>query len=310
MDSNKKESQLSNYLKMLIKSKDTKTQQFYRNKIIEIFYIDIKKLVNSLKIKLPPHIETQDLFNQGVFGLIDALSKIDKDRLDTFNSYAKYRIKGEILDFLRTQDVMPRSQRDKMKAINAAQEHLLEKLKRTPTDQEVADHLQISLDELNKDKRTSQNVVLIRHVQGDQNSEESTDIFDLVTGTNEYRALEKQEEQLFHDGLKDKLYAFMNYLTAKEQLVFDLQHTEELHMQEIAKIYKMSSSRISQINTKTVKEILLFLQHQQNMAKEEDCYYSKNNNKKTRERTDENKGLKEVGVPNGLKKFFKDKIEE
>ena len=118
-----------------------------RNKIIVQYMPMINCIAKKISIRLPAHIECDDLISNGVIGLMDAIEKYDSSRDNKFKTYAEFRVRGAILDALRSQDWIPRSIRDKTKKLNKAIQKLELELGRSPEDHEVAAGLSITLEE-------------------------------------------------------------------------------------------------------------------------------------------------------------------
>ncbi len=115
-----------------------------KDKLIKDYAPLIKYIARKIALRLPSSIDLDDLISSGVMGLMDALEKYDMSRENTFKTYAEFRIRGSILDELRSQDWAPRSIRDKAKLMERAQTQLENKLGRKPTASEVAQKLGIS----------------------------------------------------------------------------------------------------------------------------------------------------------------------
>src|ERR1043165_7595934 len=107
----------------------------------------IRFIAQKIAVRLPSHIELDDLISSGVIGLMDAIEKYDPKRDNKFKTYAEFRIRGAILDELRAQDWVPRSVRDKAKLLDKTMVQLEAELGRAATDEEVAARLQVSMDE-------------------------------------------------------------------------------------------------------------------------------------------------------------------
>ncbi|MEN0058775.1 MAG: sigma-70 family RNA polymerase sigma factor, partial [Bdellovibrio sp.] len=107
----------------------------------------IKFIAQKIAVRLPSNIELDDLISAGVIGLMDAIEKYDSTRDNKFKTYAEFRIRGAILDELRAQDWVPRSIRDKAKLLDKTMVQLEADLGRTPTDEEIAKTLNVSIDE-------------------------------------------------------------------------------------------------------------------------------------------------------------------
>ena len=118
-----------------------------REEVIKRYSPMIKYVANRIAMRLPPHIEVDDLISVGVLGLMDAISKYDSSRGAKFKTYAEFRVRGAILDELRSLDWVPRSIRQKASAVEKVVRSLESKLRRLPEDEEVAKEMDMSLDQ-------------------------------------------------------------------------------------------------------------------------------------------------------------------
>ena len=119
-----------------------------REAVIKEYAPMIKYVANRIAMRLPPHIELDDLISVGVLGLIDAIDKYDASRGAKFKTYAEFRVRGAILDELRSMDWVPRSVRQKASALDGVVQKLQNELGRPPEDDEIAGAMGISMDEL------------------------------------------------------------------------------------------------------------------------------------------------------------------
>ena len=118
-----------------------------REEVIKRYSPMIKYVANRIAMRLPPHIEVDDLISVGVLGLMDAISKYDSSRGAKFKTYAEFRVRGAILDELRAMDWVPRSIRQKASNVDKVVQALQAKLSRSPEDEEVAKEMGITLDQ-------------------------------------------------------------------------------------------------------------------------------------------------------------------
>ena len=118
-----------------------------REEVIKRYSPMIKYVANRIAMRLPPHIEVDDLISVGVLGLMDAISKYDSSRGAKFKTYAEFRVRGAILDELRSMDWVPRSIRQKASQVDKVVVALQSKLRRQPEDEEVAKEMGLSLDQ-------------------------------------------------------------------------------------------------------------------------------------------------------------------
>jgi RNA polymerase sigma factor for flagellar operon FliA len=195
-------------------------------------------------------VEQADLVSYGMFGLIDALEKFDLDRSIKFETYAIPRIKGAIIDELRAMDWVPRSIRFKAREIEKAYADVEARLKRAPTEREIAQHLGVSVGELHDmvSQISFVSVMALDEVvaSGEDRGEGVTLLDTLAdTGLDPASGLEGQETR----GL---LAAAINSLSEREKIVVTLYYFEGMTLAEIGEILGVTESRVCQIHTKAV----------------------------------------------------------
>lgn len=234
-----------------IKYIDTKDKELKKT-LIENYISLVKIVAGRMYNFYGSKIEYDDLLGYGVLGLIDSIDKFDITKNIKFETYAQIRIKGAIIDNIRKLDWIPRTLRKKSKDIQNAMSFLENKLGRSPTNEEVAAHLEISLKELElllSDISTF-NVSSLEEVlltNGDYSFETQQDM-----GTPEEIYNRKEINRILSIGI-DKL-------NKNERLVISLYYYEELTYKEIGHIMELSESRISQIHSKAILKIKNFLE--------------------------------------------------
>ncbi|MFC1538602.1 FliA/WhiG family RNA polymerase sigma factor [Candidatus Latescibacterota bacterium] len=209
-------------------------------------------IVSRLAIGLPNWIDKRDLISSGVIGLIDAAKNFNPQKGVKFTSFASSRIKGAIIDELRSLDWVPRSVREKSKLIEGTILKLIEELGRFPNDNEVAEELGwdeekynksisqisgttlLSLDEIITTSAAGDTITRIDTVKGDSR--------------NPLKDIERRE-------LLDNIVKVISGLSEQERLVIALYYYEELTLKEIGMVVKVSESRISQIHTTAILKI-------------------------------------------------------
>lgn len=226
-------------------SKNTKI----REKII-IEYSNLVKIVaGRLSMYLGYNVEYDDLVGYGIFGLIDAIDKFDYSKGVKFETYASLRIRGAILDQIRKMDWVPRTLRLKQKKIDVAYQKLELELGRSATDEEVANELELSLEEFDtwqSQTKVSNLISLDEYLE--QGSEVRMEAHSNSHFEQPERLIEKQE-------LKDLLIKTLDTLTEKEKKVIICYYYEELTLKEISLILEVSESRISQLHTKALQKM-------------------------------------------------------
>ncbi len=224
-----------------------------RNELILKYAPLIKYVAGRLALKLPPNVDINDLISAGVMGLIDAINRYDPNRNIQFKTFAEFRIRGAMLDELRSLDWVPRSVRKKASILEKTYAELEQKLGRPAEDDEVAEALGLSLDEFYRLLEETKNVSFldiesIRRKIPDLNEE---DIFDLIADPNNPDPFE--DCQLSE--LRDLLAKAISELPEKEKLVLSLYYYEGLTMREIGEILGYTESRISQLHSKAISRL-------------------------------------------------------
>ncbi|MGE3540115.1 MAG: FliA/WhiG family RNA polymerase sigma factor [Candidatus Tectimicrobiota bacterium] len=210
----------------------------------------IKYIAQRIAARLPPHIGLDDLMNAGVIGLIDAIEKYDSSRDNTFKTYAEFRIRGAMLDELRSLDWVPRSVRQKETALERAYEELERSLGRSANDDEVAARLEIPLEDFHEWLHQIRGVSLLSlEAPGLRSTDgETVNLLDLVaTDDTQSPAQVVQARRL-----KEVIAEAIDELPYQEKVVISLYYYEELTMKEIGKVLEITESRVSQIHTKSI----------------------------------------------------------
>jgi RNA polymerase sigma factor for flagellar operon FliA len=221
-----------------------------RERLILEYAPTIKYIAQRIAARLPPHISLDDLINAGVIGLIDAIEKYDPSRDNTFKTYAEFRIRGTMLDELRSLDWVPRSVRQKEGALERAYGELERTLGRSAHDEEVAALLGIGIEEFyawcNQVKGVS---LLSLEAPGLRSTDgETLNLMDLVSTD-----IAKSPAQLVQaHRLKALVAEAIDDLPYQEKVVISLYYYEELTMKEIGKVLDITESRVSQIHTKSI----------------------------------------------------------
>ncbi len=224
-----------------------------RNELILKYAPLIKYVAGRLAMRLPPNVDVNDLISAGVMGLIDALNRYDPKRNIQFKTFAEFRIRGAMLDELRSLDWVPRSVRKKATLLEKTYAELEQKLGRPAEDDEVAEALGVSLDEfyrmLEETKGISfVDIETIRRKIPDLNED---DIFDLIVDPNQKDPFEDTKLR----ELRDILAQAITELPEKEKLVVSLYYYEGLTMREIGEILGYTESRISQLHSKAIARL-------------------------------------------------------
>jgi RNA polymerase sigma factor FliA len=211
----------------------------------------VKYVAGRLSANLPQTVDNADLISYGIFGLIDAIEKFEPERGIKFETYAIARIKGAIIDELRAMDWVPRSVRSRARDIERAYITLESKLRRTPTDAEVAAEIGITQKELQDifAKLAYSSVVSFEEIWAPAG--ERDDKTSLVASIRDDTA--EDPVTLFEsEEIRDILASAIERLPERERTVIGLYYYEGLTLKEIGQVLGVTESRVSQLHTKAV----------------------------------------------------------
>jgi len=221
-----------------------------RNQIVENYLPMIESITKRISARLPSHIQYNDLISSAVIGLMDAIGKYDPTRNNKFKTYAEFRVRGAILDTLRNQDWTPRSIRDKVKKIDRITKELEQRLSRCPTEKEIAEGLNISLEQYHNMLYQTKEVNLI-----------SIDESNLFNNNDKYSMLNILEDNfssLYHVSKKDIQKIIKNAikeLPERQRIVLSLYYYEEFNLKKIGDILKVTESRVSQLHAQAITRL-------------------------------------------------------
>ncbi len=195
-------------------------------------------------------IEYEDLASQGMLGLIEAVDHFDPSFGTRISTYATLKIRSKVLDYLRDMDWLPRIARQKVRAMQTAMVELENKLHRLPTDEELASHLNLGLDELAHIQMDSSRVIISLDETTNKMGSEDTD-----SSMHEWLMDEQQEnpQDIYEEkDMQSNLVEAIKALPEREQMVLSLYYFDELTFKEIGKTLDISESRVCQIHGRAV----------------------------------------------------------
>ncbi|MFG0294950.1 MAG: FliA/WhiG family RNA polymerase sigma factor [Maioricimonas sp. JB045] len=224
--------------------KRDQTNQELRNRLIEQYFPLVRFNAERVWAKLPDGVDLNDLISAGVFGLMDAIEAFDLERGVKFETYCVPRIRGAMLDELRTMDWVPRLVRSKASKLEAARKELEAKVGRPPTDLELAEKLEMSPEEFEKLKSEANAVNLVslnkKWYETDSYKDvREIDIIEDTKGEDPTRGIQK----------RDLMRLVTRGLNRNERLIIILYYYEELTMKEIGQTLGLSESRVSQMHS-------------------------------------------------------------
>lgn len=228
-------------------------EELILNELPQVNYI-----ARRIHERLPRQVPFDDLVHAGVIGLMEAIRSYDATKLVPFKSYAKFRIRGAILDSLRALDWGSRPLRHKGRQLEEAISNLSKRLGRQPEEEEIAAELGISSDELYALAGRVDGAILVGQQVGSvYDRAEKHDLIESAPSRDE-----NPFELCVRTEAKERLAKAIGTLTEKEQMVISLYYKEELTMKEIAAVMQLGEPRISQIHTLALPKLRAALQNE------------------------------------------------
>jgi RNA polymerase sigma factor FliA len=230
-----------------------------RERLVVAYSPMVKFVAGRLGAGLPSHVEDADLISYGLVGLIGAIERFEPERGIKFETFAMTRIRGAIIDELRSLDWVPRSVRSRAREIEAAQAKLEHELQRAPTEAELASKLNLTETELQSALLEIANSSVYALDELWTVSDSSGDQVSLLDTIADDGAADPQEA-LATTEVKDRLTEAIGGLPEREQLVVALYYYENLTLREIGEVLGVTESRVSQLHTKAVMRLKSHLQ--------------------------------------------------
>jgi RNA polymerase sigma factor for flagellar operon FliA len=213
----------------------------------------VKRLAHQMKAKLPASVEVDDLVQAGMIGLLDAISRYEENHGAQFETYAVLRIRGAMLDELRSNDWMPRSTRQNMRKVEQAMASLQQQLGRPPSESEIARSMKLSLADYQDMLGDSGGHQLVYYE--DFHDEDGNDSWLDRYAVDEDDPLRALMETDFRQAVIDAIDA----LPPREKLLMGLYYEEELNLKEIGAVMGVSESRVSQLHSQAVGRMRSYL---------------------------------------------------
>lgn len=226
-----------------------RSEQVANGLIAHYMYI-VDYHVERVASHIPASFDRNDLKSLGLMGLYDALMKFDTSRNLKFSTYATIRVRGSIIDGLRKEDWLPRSLRDQTKRIENATKLLEQQLKRTPEAKEIAQELDIDVQEVEETMSHAlfANVISLDSTLKATEDDKDSEISDMIEDDD----VIQPDEQLVFNELTTELIEQLKILNENEQLVISLFYEQELTLTEIGEVLNLTTSRISQIHKQAI----------------------------------------------------------
>lgn len=228
---------------------DDRTNKGLRDKLIVQYIYLTKYVIGRIKGTFPPSFSMDDIAGYGVEGLIDAIEKYSPCKGARFETYAIMRIRGCIIDKIRSQDWMPRSTRKKIKDVRLAAEELKQQLGRAATSTEIGEYLGIEKEKVDAILAEATTVSSIYDKKG--SSEESVEIIDTIEDKNFVNPLDRLEEK----DTKKELQMALKSLPERERMIMVLYYQKNMTLKEIGETIEVTESRVCQLHAQAIMKL-------------------------------------------------------
>lgn len=218
-------------------------QESSRQEVIKNFMPAIRYWAKHYHYQYHQVLEFEDLVMVGVIGLIDAMNKYKKDKKNQFKTYAEFRIRGEIIDELRKQDWMTRSERSKQKKYKKAKHNLTDELGRSPTTMEMSNVLPFKSKDMVRMEQYESGDTIKQYVEGETFAKTNLDHTEFETYA-----------------LKKTLSVVMDELPRTMRLIVTLKYFEDLNFFEISKVINLSEGRVCQLHAEALELLKVFIE--------------------------------------------------
>jgi RNA polymerase sigma factor for flagellar operon FliA len=201
----------------------------------------------------------EDLAHQGLMGLIESVDHFDREFNTSFSTYASLRIRGKILDYLRTSDWMPRAARKRVRLIQKAINTLWSEKLREPTEEEIAAQLGMKVEEIQQGLADSNRVLVSLDMMMEADHTSDSSLHEVLRDDGQANPLEVLEEA----GLLEQMVEAIKNLSEREQLILSLYYNEELTFKEIGKILDITESRVCQLHARAIINLKAMMRDEQ-----------------------------------------------
>jgi RNA polymerase sigma factor for flagellar operon FliA len=234
---------------------DTNTDT--ENALVQKYLPLVSAVMGRLAMTLPEHVDHDDLYSVGLIGLLQALRNYNPECGTSFETYARVRVRGAMLDELRRMDWVPRTIHEKARRIKTVLGELEQKLGKTPTEAQMAKAMNLSLKEYEEllDEVRPAAFVCLDAVNSSEDGD-SGPLYEVIADT----AHEGPVEKVSNNELKQVIFERLKELPEMQRKVLALYYLEDMHLREIAEVFQLTESRICQIHAQAILAIRSYLQ--------------------------------------------------
>ena len=248
-----------------------RTNKKLRDELIVQYIYLTRYVIGRIKVTLPPSFSLEDIASYGVEGLIDSIEKYTPDRGTKFESYALIRIRGNILDKIRSQNWLPRTHRKKIKEVKEATEVLKQQLGRTPTSEEIGKYLNIEKERVDAIMADDTTIVSIYEKRAPV--EDSAEIIDTICDEKRLNPLDELTEK----DTQQELQTALSRLPERERMIMVLYYHENMTLKDIGEAINISESRVCQLHAQAIMKLRSLLSSQRSERIQKNIlHYSKN----------------------------------
>ena len=226
-----------------------RTNKIVRDKLIVQYIYLTRYVIGRVKVNLPPSFSYEDIASYGVEGLIDAIEKFSPNKGAKFETYALMRIRGAIIDRIRSSDWLPRTIRKKIKDVKLTAERLKQELGRAATTKEIADVMGVEKEKIEGILASDTSVDSLYDKKG--TGEDSVEIIDTIEDKNSARP----EEEIEKKDAKRELEAALKKLPERERMLLVFYYHENMTLKEIGEAINVSESRVSQLHAQAIMKL-------------------------------------------------------
>jgi RNA polymerase sigma factor for flagellar operon FliA len=220
-----------------------------KNQCLRTYAPLVKRIAHQMMSKLPYSVQIDDIIQAGMMGLLDASNRYEEIHGAQFETYATQRIRGAMLDELRSADWLPRSLRRDMRSIEQSVSRLQQKLGRPPNETEIAQEMDVPLLEYQQMLQEARGAQLIYYE--DFQDEEHDDFFEKFEFKNDSDPLAILQDERF----KSEFMRGIDKLPERERMLMGMLYEQEMNLREIGEVFGVSESRISQLHTQAVARL-------------------------------------------------------
>ena len=216
----------------------------------------VKRIAHHIMAKLPASVEVDDIIQAGMIGLMDAVGRYEETQGAQFETYAAQRIRGAMLDELRSCDWLPRGIRRNMRTIEKAMHALEQRLGRQPSEQEIANHMQLPLPDYQQMLQEARGHQLVYYE--DYSAGDDEPFLDRHAG----HAHPSPLENLLDESMRERLVEAIEDLPQREKTMMGLYYEQDLNLREIGEVMCVSESRVCQIHTQAIARLRSMLREE------------------------------------------------